>query len=145
MQPGRPSTLLKPTLDTKFHIDYAWWERSNNDLRAYLLTHLTPEKRDQIIASADKQVIDYVDPNTGEVLQLDELGLAIQEAADSEDFINSHISLVDSVFRVFLRNGNTPLSPVELAEITGRDAQTILKTVGGLRVYQGIRPFELSL
>ena len=58
MQPGRPSTLLKPTLDTKFHIDYAWWERSNNDLRAYLLTHLTPEKRDQIIASADKQVID---------------------------------------------------------------------------------------
>ena len=29
-----------------------------------------------------------------------------------------------------------------LSEITGRDAKTILKTIGGMRVYRGIRPYQ---
>lgn len=144
MQPGKPSTLVKPTLDTKFHIDYDWWaNESENDLRPYLLTHLLPEKREyfQTKTEAD-QVLDYVHPETGEVFQLDELGWAIQAAARQPDFINPQTSLVDSVFRVFLVNGNLPLSPRELAEATGRDAQTILRTFGTTKVYKGIRPYQ---
>lgn len=146
MQPGKPkpSTVLKPKLDTKFQIDYDWWERENNDLRAYMLTHLPADLRDKFDDEAEDGEVDYIDPETGEVQQLDKLGLAIQEAANRDDFINPQTSLVDSVFRVFLANGNVPRTPQELADDTDRDARTILKTFGGIRVYRGIRPVQDS-
>jgi len=140
MQPGKPS-FIKPTLKTKFHIDYEWWEREESgELRSYLLTHLEAEKRDYFLQTEEENIVDYVNPETGEVFALDELGLAIQEAALTDDFINPHTSLVDSIFRVFLANGNMPLDANELAEETERDARTILKTLGGIRIYKGIRP-----
>jgi hypothetical protein len=140
--PGKPSALIKPTLDTKFYIDYSWWDRNNDglDLRTYLLSHVLPEQRERISQTAEQRVVDYIDPQTGEVMQLDELQLAIKLAAEDPNFINPQTSLVDSIFRVFLANNNTPLSPRELAERTGRDANTILKTLGGMRIYKGIRP-----
>lgn len=139
MPPGKP-VLLKPTADTKFHIDYDWWERENEDLRPYLLTHLPPEKREYFQNLEEMRVVDYIHPETGEVFRLDELHLALQEAAHASDFINPQTSLVDSIFRVFLANGNQPRSPRELAQDTGRDATTILRTVGGVKIYKGIRP-----
>lgn len=142
MQPGKSSTVVKPTLKTQFHIDYDWWEREDNDLHAYMLTHLPPEMREKFDGRDEFEVVDYIDPETGEIQRLDELGLAIQEAAKREDFITVQTSLVDSVFRIFLSNGNIPRSPKELEEDTGRDARTILKTFGGLRVYRGIRPVQ---
>ncbi|PMB48273.1 hypothetical protein CEN41_01705 [Fischerella thermalis CCMEE 5330] len=141
MQPNKPSTIVKPTLDTQFHIDYTWWERSEEDLRQYLLTHLPPERRDQFIANESSERVDYIDPETAEVRELDALESAIQEAARQPDFINPQTSLIDSVFRVFLANGNRPCTPRELAEATGRSAETILKTIGSLRVYKGLRPY----
>ena len=138
--PGKPSALVKPTLDTKFHIDYSWWERSSEDLRTYLLSHLLPEQRERLSQNDEERVVDYVDPDTGEVFKLDELGLAIQIAAEDPNFINPQTSMVDSIFRVFLANGNVPLSPRELAYHTGRPASVILKTLSGARVYKGIRP-----
>lgn len=142
--PGRPSKLVKPTLDTDFYVDYEWWEReSSEDLRTYLLSHVSPEQREYLSQSAQDSVADYIDPETAEVFQLDALQLAIKQAADDPNFINPQTSLVDSVFRVFLANNNTPLSPRQLAERTGRDATTILKTLGGIRVYKGIRPFNI--
>jgi hypothetical protein len=142
MAVGKPGALVKPTRDTKFYIDYNWWERSREDLRSYLLSHLLPEQRDRLSQTADNRVVDFVDPETGEVSQLDELGRAIQVAALDENFINPHTSLVDSVFRVFLSNGNEPLSPHELEEETGRSAAVILKTLSGGRIYKGIRPHQ---
>lgn len=138
--PVKPGILLKPTLDTKFHIDYSWWNKSNEDLRMYLLSHLLPEQRERLSHNDEARIVDYVDPDTGEVFQLDELGLAIQIAAEDPNFINEQTSLVDSIFRVFLANGNLPLTPDELAERTGRSAQTILKTLSGKQIYKGIRP-----
>ena len=74
MQPGKPkpSAILKPTLDTKFHIDYEWWEKENNDLRSYMLTHLPSDLREKFEDGSEEKVIDYVDPETGEVFRLDE-------------------------------------------------------------------------
>ncbi|NWF68657.1 MAG: hypothetical protein HXY40_06200 [Chloroflexi bacterium] len=139
----KPSPIVKPTLDTKYHIDYSWWERSGEDLRTYLISHLLPEQRDRLTQIKEERVVDFVHPDTGEVFQLDELGLAIQTAAKDSSFINPYISLVDSIFRVFLANNNTPLSPRELAEQTGRQASLILKTLSGARVYKGIRPYSV--
>jgi hypothetical protein len=139
---GKPSALVKPTLDTRFYIDYSWWDREPPEaLRTYLLSHLLPEQRESIGQPTEKRVIDYIDPDTGEVSQLDELGLAIQEAAKDTNFINQHTSLVDSIFRVFLANGNKPLSPRELTELIDRPADVILKTLSGARVYKGLRPY----
>jgi hypothetical protein len=98
--------------------------------------------REHFLEQTEQQEIDFVDPQTGEVQRMDELGLAIQEAAQSPEFINLQTSLVDSVFRVFLMNGNVPKTAGELAEMTQRDARTILKTLGGVRVYKGIRPLS---
>ena len=140
MSPPKPNALVKPTLDTKFHIDYEWWERMSEDLRTYLLSHLPPEQRENLSQSEENRMVDYIHPETAEVFQLDELGMAIQIAAESPNFISPQTSLVDSVFRVFLSNGNIPLSPLDLAAVTGKDANTILKTLGGRSVYKGIRP-----
>jgi hypothetical protein len=137
---GKPSKLIKPTLDTEFYIDYDWWHRESEDLRTYLLSHVSPEQREYLSQVDEGAVVDYIDPDTGEVFQLDALRLAIKQAAENPDFINPQTSLVDSVFRVLLANNNTPLTPTELAERTGRDASTILKTLGGIRIYKGIRP-----
>lgn len=140
---SKPSFLVKPTLDTKFFIDYSWWERDDSeDLRIYMLSHVLPEQRDRLRDSEADRVIDYIDPETGEVTQLDELKLAIRQATEDPNFINPQTSLVDSVFRVFLANGNTPLTPRELAEKTGRSASTILKTFSSTRIYKGIRPYD---
>ncbi len=140
--PSAKSSVVKPSLNTKFHIDYEWWDKSSpDDLRVYLRSHLPQDQQDRINATAEAHMVDFVDPNTGEVLKMDELRLALKMAAEAPDFINEHISLVDSVFRVFLKNNNMPLSPKQLAELTGRSAETILKTLSGKRIYQGIRPY----
>ena len=138
--PGKPSALLKPTLDTKFHIDYDWWERTPGDLRVYLLSHLPPEQRERLSQSQEGRTVDFIDPETGEVTQLDELGLAIRKAAADPHFISGDVSLVDCVFRVFLKNNNAPLSTRELEQQTGRPASTILKMLTGSTIYKGIRP-----
>lgn len=140
--PSAKSSVVKPSLNTKFHIDYEWWDKSSpDDLRVYLRSHLPQDQQDRINATAEAHMVDFIDPNTGEVLKMDELRLALKMAAEAPDFINEHISLVDSVFRVFLKNNNVPLSPKQLSELTGRSAETILKTLSGKRIYQGIRPY----
>ena len=138
--PAKPSLLIKTTLDTKFSIDYEWWERDGDDLQVYLLSHISPEQHESLRQMDMSMVVDYVDPETAEVFQLDALKIAIKRAAETPGFVSSTSSLVDSIFRVFLKNNNMPLSARELSDITGRRALTIMKTLGGIKVYKGLRP-----
>lgn len=135
------SRRVKPTLDTRFHVDYEWWEREGRDLRVYLLSHLPPEQREFFMQHRDTENVDWVDPVTAEVGKVDALQRAIREASQQSDFITPHLSLVDAVFRVFLANDNTPLTPHELSERIGRPPMTILRTLTGATVYKGLRPF----
>ncbi|MFM8320103.1 MAG: hypothetical protein ACKOC5_04230 [Chloroflexota bacterium] len=134
-------SLVKPTTKTRFHIDFDWWSQNDRDWRVYLRSFLCPEHQ-QAYAKLDIfEQVDWVDPDTAEVQQVDGLqNILITHCARQPSFFTQHSTLVDSVFRVFLANGNTPLSPDELAEQLGRDALTILKTISGLRVYKGLRP-----
>lgn len=134
------SRRIKPTLDTKFHIDYDWWDREEQELRVYLLSHLDSEQRERLADYRDTEEVDWVDPVTAEVHKVDALQRALQEAAENPDFITARTSLVDAVFRVFLANNNTPLTPIELGERIGRPPMTILRTLSGTNVYKGIRP-----
>jgi len=142
---GKSNILAKPTLDTPFHIDYSWFERTDVDLRREILSQLGPEQRERLSQSEDQeQLLDYVDPNTGEVTQVDELGLEIQVAAQDPNFINPQTSVIDSVFRIFLANSNQPLTPNEIAERLSRPAKTILGAISGRQIYKGIRPASSS-
>lgn len=135
-----PPRLIKPTLDTPYHIDYDWFTTtSGEDLRVYLLSHLPNDTREQLEAGGEGQELDFIDPVTGQVQRLDALRLALRQAAQAPEFINRDIGVVDCLFRVFLRNDNTPQSPRQLADLTGHNAQTILNLISK-RVYKGIRP-----
>ena len=52
--------------------------------------------------------------------------------------------MVDAVFRVFIANGNQPLTVPELSARIGREGQadTVLRTLAGQRVYKGLRPLQ---
>lgn len=141
--PALASRLVKPTLTTKLHIDYVWWGRQERELRVYLQSHLCDEHRAayQDVEGAKNNRVDWVDPETAEVQQVDGLQhTLITHCARLPNYITEHTSLVDAVFRVFLANGNAPLTPEELAPRIGRPATTILRTLSGARVYKGLRP-----
>jgi hypothetical protein len=57
-----------------------------------------------------------------------------------EGFISPHTTLVDAIFRIFLANGNIPMTPLELAQITGRSPDLILRVLTGEQIYRGLRP-----
>ena len=141
--PPATTHRIKPGLNTPFHIDYSWWERESRELRVYLLSHLCAEHRAQFEFIEDTETIDWVDPETAEVQKVDGLQHVLRtHCAHQPGYLEEHTSLVDAIFRVLLANGNTPLTPVELAERIGRKGQgiTILKTLSGARVYKGLRP-----
>jgi hypothetical protein len=134
-------SLIKPKLTSPFKIDFEWWKQNDRNWRVYLRSFLC-EEHQQLFENLDNdEVIDWVDPKTAEVQQVDGLRhILISHCAKQEDFLTSNMALVDSVFRVFLANGNKPLTPEELGEILNRPPATILRTFSGLRVYKGIRP-----
>ncbi len=89
----------------------------------------------------DEEEVDWVDPETAEVQRVDGLQhILMTHCAKQEGFITEHTVLVDATFRIFLANGNMPLTVLELGEKLGRPPQTILRTFSGGRVYKGIRP-----
>lgn len=56
-------------------------------------------------------VLDWVDPLTAEVQPVNGLQhVLIEHCAKQPDFLAPGTPLVDLIFRVFLANGNTPLS-----------------------------------
>lgn len=133
---------IKPDLETKFHIDFDWWEREGRDLRVYLQSHLCSECKVTYSNHRGSEEVDWIDPDTAEVTRVDALWQSLRtHCSQRPDFITENIPLTDAVFRVFLANGNAPLSPIELHEILGRyTSEVILRTLGGRRIYQGIRP-----
>jgi hypothetical protein len=137
------SRLIKPTLQTKFHIDFGWWDRESREFRVYLLSHLCSEHQAAFTDYASDELMDTVDAETGEVQQVDGLQYTLRtHCALLPEFVTPQTSLVDAVFRVFLANGNQPLTPEELAEKIKRPGQatTILRTLAGQRIYKGLRP-----
>lgn len=139
--PSSSGRLVKPTRSTQFHIDYDWWQRADRELRVYLQSHLCAEHQAVYAASSDPNLVDWIDPDTAEVRRVDGLQHTLRvHCASLPGYLTEHTSLVDAVFRVFLANGNQPLTPRELAERIQRPAETILRTLSGQRVYKGLRP-----
>ena len=136
---------VKPTLDTKFHVDFSWWQKQGQKLKIHLQSHACQECREKY-QEQQYQTFDWVDPETGEVFQLDLLWHLIYAHCSQEpDFIEEHIPISTVIFRAFIANNNTPLTPVEIhAHVQQKTPTLILRTIGGRNVYNGIRPVVMS-
>ena len=109
---------FRPTVDTKFHIDYDWWDKSGRNFRLYLRDQLCEECRDRFADHHNTEDVDWVDPDTGEVRRTDALRECLRtRCANDPEYINERLSLPAACFRIFLANNNTPLSPNELHQL----------------------------
>lgn len=134
-------TLIKPNEDTPFQIDFAWWKEMDQNWHVDLKSMLCAEHQTLAENFSDDKMVDWVDPATGEVTEMDGLQhLVTNHCAKQEGFLTEHTTLVDAVFRTFLSNGNLPLSAKELSTLTARSPELILRTIAGARIYKGIRP-----
>ena len=90
-------------------------------------------------------MIDWVDAETAEVKPVDGIQNALMShCALLPDFVSEHTAMVEAVFRIFLVNGNSPMSAEDLAKRLKRPADTILRTLAGPRVYRGLRPLQVN-
>jgi hypothetical protein len=140
-QPSHPAILLRPTLETKFQIDYDWWRRADRDVEVFLRDYLCPQHQQALAAGEEELAFDFVDPETAEVRRMGGMQqVLMSHCARQPGYLGPDNTMVDSVFRILLANGNSPVSSNELSQRLGRPAQTILRTLSGARVYKGIRP-----
>ncbi len=132
-------SLKRVTADTPFTIDYEWWQKSELDLKTYLFSRLSLDAEIEMDNTNDQ--VDLVDPETGEVVTVDGFEFMVQSYfSQLPDDFAERMSLVDAVFCILLANANQPLTARELAERVKRPVDTILRTVGGPKIYLGIRP-----
>ncbi len=135
-------SLLKPTVQTPFHVDFDWWRANDNNWHLAMESLLCPEHQEAFASLAEGQMIDWVDPETAEVRPMDGVqNTLINHCARQPGFLDEHTAVVEGVFRLLLANGNAPMTPEELAIRLNRPADVILKTIAGPRVYKGLRPY----
>jgi hypothetical protein len=135
------TSLVKPTVQTHFHIDFNWWQQRDRDWRVFLQNLLCPEHQQAFAELPEDHLVDFVDPVTAEVQRVDGLQhVLITHCAKREGFISPHTTLVDAIFRIFLASGNVPMTPLELAQQLGRPPELILRVLTGERIYRGLRP-----
>jgi hypothetical protein len=143
MAEGKRFSLVKPSVDTPFHIDFAWWKKNERDWHVYLRSLLCADHQEAFANSEEGETIDWVDPVTAEVKPVEGVQNALMtHCVKQPDFLTSQTALVEAVFRLFLTNGNAPMSSGELGTKLKRPPETILRTLAGARVYKGIRPYN---
>jgi hypothetical protein len=134
-------SLLKPNAKTPFHIDFEWWKQNEGDWHIFLRSFLCAEHQEAFANVEQGELIDWIDPQTAEVKPVDGVQHAlISHCAQLPDFVNQRTAIVEAIFRLFLANGNIPMSAEDLSKKLGKPADTILRTIAGPRVYRGLRP-----
>ena len=143
MAEAKRFSLVKPAVDTPFHIDFEWWKKNERDWHVYLRSLLCAEHQDAFANVEEGETIDWVDPKTAEVKLVEGVQNALMtHCVKQPDFLTNQTALVEAVFRLFVSNGNVPLSSGELGAKLNRPPKIILRTLAGARVYKGIKPFS---
>ncbi len=137
-------SFLKPKTQTPFHIDFDWWQQNESDWHVFLRSLLCPEHQLSLAGVEEGEMIDWIDPQTAEVKSVDGIQHALMShCALQRDFFSEHTAMVEAVFRIFLANGNQPMSAEDLSLKLNRPASTILRTLSGPRIYRGLRPVSI--
>lgn len=135
----KSSSLKRVNPNTRFYVDYEWWKESNIDLKTYLFTRLGIGQDADSDSETDE--IDMVDPTTGEVRQVDGFQYMIQSYfAELPDDFFTQTSFVDAAFCVLLANANQPMTANEIAKRVEKPVDMVIRTLGGSKIYQGIKP-----
>jgi len=136
--------LLRPDVNTKFHIDYDWWTNMARDVLVLIWEHLCSECKAKYGTHADTADFDWVDSDTGEITVVDGLRYSLRECCSQrDDYITPSTPLSASIFSVFIANGNAPLSATEMHERIGKnDPRAVLRLLLGkqMRTHYGIKP-----
>ncbi len=137
---------IKPDINTKFQIDFDWWLKKGRDFRVHLRRHLCSECQAIYANHLEAEEIDWIDLPTAEVTKVDGSWQCLRtHCSQLPDYITEKTALTASVFRLLLANGNTPLSPVELQRILGKQTpEIILRTLSGRQIYGGIKPIPME-
>ena len=134
-------SLIKPTLDTPYHIDFDWWQNNERSWRVYLRSLMCAKHREIFSLWQNDDMIDWVDPETAEVKIVDGMQHTLMShCALAPDFLTERTTLVEAVFRLFIMKGNKPMSLREVAQVLERPENTVLRTLASTRVYHGLRP-----
>ena len=143
MVEGKRFSLVKPTVNTPFHVDFEWWKKNERDWHVYLRSLLCADHQETFANVEEGEAIDWVDPVSAEVKPVDGIQNALMtHCVKQPDFLTDQTALVEAVFRLFLTNGNIPMTSQELGKRLNRQPETILRTLAGPRVYKGLRPFN---
>jgi hypothetical protein len=136
-------SFVKPTINTPYHIDFEWWKKSELNWRVMLMAYLSNEDQQAFEKAEDQdRQYDIIDSETGEVISVDALQhLLISKYAQREGFIDDTTSMVEAIFRLFLANGNYPMTAEEIGERLNRPPTLVLQMLSGRRIYQGIKPY----
>lgn len=135
----KAALMRQVTPETKFAIDYSWWDQSHLDLKTYLRTRLAFGEDFASDINVDK--VDLIDSRTAEVRQVDAFQYLVQSYYGRHaDDVGTQGLLVDAVFSVLLANGNEPMAISEVATRVNKPVELLIRTFGGSQVYQGIRP-----
>ena len=134
----------RPSLETKFHIDHDWWQINDKDLRVAVHGQLCPDCQTRFPDHRNLEAVDWVDPETAEVVRADALLQALRgDCATKPEFVSRTNSLVTNIFRLFLMNGNQPQTPVELSkQLPWTNADTILRMLASGQIFMGLRPIS---
>jgi len=136
-------SLVRPAMDTPFHIDFDWWKQNERDWHVYLHSLMCVEHQEALAGLKEGELIDYVNPRTAEIKQVDGIQHTLMShCVKQPDFVSGQTALVEAVFRLFLINDNEPMTAEELGVKLGRPPQTILRTLSGPRIYKGLRPVQ---
>ncbi len=143
MLEGKRYSLVKPTVNTPFHVDFEWWKKNERDWHVYLRSLLCADHQEVFATVEEGETVDWVDPDTAEVKPVDRIQNALMtHCVKQPDFLTDQTALVEAVFRLFLTNGNIPMTSQDLGKRLNRQPETILRTLAGPRVYKGLRPFN---
>jgi hypothetical protein len=133
--------FFRPTETTRFHVDYAWFDKNGQDVNVLIFKCLTPEQQENLEGVPLGEQLDFIDAETGEVQRVTRVVQMIRtERADDPEFIGPRMPVSEAVFRTFLLNNNQPLTPIELANKIGRKPAEILAQLSGRSIYNGVRP-----
>jgi len=140
---SRRFSLIKPSLQTPFHIDFDWWQKNERDWHVYLRSLLCSEHQELFANVQEGEMIDWIDSKTAEVKSVDGIQHTLMShCARRPEFVTEQTAIVEAVFRLFLTNDNLPMTAEELGVRLNRPPQTILRTLSGPRVYKGLRPLQ---
>src|SRR5215216_4173195 len=79
---GKRFSIVKPTVNTPFHVDFEWWKKNERDWHVYLRSLLCPEHQEAFADVEEGQMIDWVDPATAEVKPVEGIGNAPMSSKD---------------------------------------------------------------